>query len=414
MGNMLKKLVSLEEAIDVLSKALSETVQLGVERARLVDACGRALAEDLIATEDRPQWDSSAVDGYAIKGEETTGASHYNPVEFRVIGLLRPGDSPSKFDVDTGMAVRVHSGAPLPLGADAVIMDEDVKVVGNKVYVYKPAPPGLNVIYRGEDFRKGEILSENGSIVSPPLIAALASIGISQVLVYRRVKVSVIAVGDELVEPGEVRVEGRSYNATAYIVYSLLVKDTIFEARYAGIVPDSLRDLRDAIEKEFDKGADIVITTGGTGVGESDLIHQLVESSERYLFRGVRMRPGRPTSSFILRGKVVLSLSGYPVAAWVGYEVLFRRAISRWLNLKGFDRNYVYARLTRRVPNAPGYTSVVRVSLRDVGGLFEAEPYVIRGSGVISSLLKTQGYIVIPENQEGYEKGELVRVYLYG
>jgi molybdopterin molybdotransferase len=410
---MLKHLVSVSEAIDLLAKALSETIALDTEEVGLLEATGRIIAHNIVASEDRPLEDSSAVDGYAVRSIDTTGASHYNPVMLRNLGVLRPGGSSREFCVEPGTTVRVHTGAPIPCGSDAVLMDEDVGVEGGIIYVYRAAAKGLNVIYRGEDFRAGEVLGERGFIANPPLLAALASVGLSRVRVYRRIKVSLLSIGDELVEPGRVRARGKSYNSTTYILYSLLDRDSIFSIRYAGILPDNPAVVRDAILREVSGGADIVITTGGTGVSEADVVGDVADRSERIVFRGVKLRPGRPTSCFILGGRVVLSLSGFPVAAWTGYEVIFRRSITKWLGLKGFDRRYIYAVLARRVPNTVGYTSVIRVSIRDVNGEVYAEPYMLRGSGVISSLLKTNGYILIPEELEGFEKNSVVRVYLY-
>lgn len=410
---MLKNLVSLSEAINSLSRTLGETINLDVESVKLTQATGRIIAQDIYALEDRPSRDSTAVDGYAVRSIDTLGATQYNPVELRVIGVLRPGQTPSDICLEPGTSIRVHTGALLPCGADAVLMDEDVKSIGNKIYVYRQAPKGLNIVLRGEDFKKGDLLASKGEVVKPAVVTALAASGLMDIFVYRRIRVSIVAIGDELIEPGSRVVNGRVYNSSAYTIYSSLVKDGIFDVYYTGIIPDNVEALRKAFDREVERGVDIIITTGGTGVSESDVISRIIEQADRVVFRGVKMRPGRPTTSFVYRGKIVLSLSGYPVAAWTGYELILRNALIKWLGLKGFERKYIYAVLDKRTPNNVGYTSLIRVIVRDENGVFHAEPYMLRGSGVISSLLKTNGYIVIPEELEGYEKNDVVRVYLY-
>lgn len=411
--NTLTHLVGINEAIERLVRALSKTVLLEAEEVSLLDSINRVLAVDVYAESSRPEFDMAAVDGYAVRSIDTVGASQYNPVELNIVGVIRPGQKPGEICLGPGTAARIHTGAPIPCNADAVVMDEDVDVSDNRVVVYKSASHGLNVVRRGEDFAKGEVLVRRGSVVKPSIVAALAASGIGEVKVFRKINVSLFAVGDELVEPGEDHMGGKTYNSTAYIVHFLLQQDGIFNVKYGGILPDDAWKVEEAIAREIDRGADIVITTGGTGVSESDVISHLIRRGELVVFRGVRVRPGRPTSSFIYRNKLVVNLSGFPVAAWTGYEVLLRRAIIEWLNIRGLERHVVNALLTRRIPNTVGYSSVIRMKIHYENGIFYAEPYMLRGSGVISSLLRTNGYVVIPEDTEGYEKNTLIQVYLY-
>ncbi|MEM1639113.1 MAG: molybdopterin molybdotransferase MoeA [Desulfurococcaceae archaeon] len=409
----LTSLINLNEAVERLVKALSKTIQLEVEEAGLVNSVNRVLAVDIYAENNRPEFDIAAVDGYAVRSIDTTGATQYNPVELSIVGVVKPGQKPSETCLEPGTAVRIHTGTPIPYCADAVVMDEDVDVSEKHVVVFKPVPHGSNIIRQGEDFAKGELLVRRGSLIKPSMIAALAALGISKVKVFRKINASVLAIGDELVEPGEERVDGKIYNSTAYIVLSLLQQDRIFEVKYSGIIPDDAREVEEAIAREISNGADLVITTGGTGISESDVVSHLVKKGDSVVFRGVRMRPGRPTSSFIYRNKLVVNFSGFPVAAWAGYEVLLRRAFIKWLSIRELERHVVNAVLTRRIPNTVGYSSVIRVMIRYENGVYYADPYMLRGSGVISSLLRTNGYVIIPEDIEGYEKNTLIQVYLY-
>lgn len=408
-----EKFISVNEAKTRLSRVLSERIVLGEECLSIADSLGRVASRLIKALVNRPRVNLSAVDGYAVRSLDTTGSSVFSPVELVVKGVLRPGGNPNEVCVESGFTVRVHTGAPIPCGADAVVMDEDVKVQGNTILVFKPVAPGANIILKGEDISENSIIVEPGSLIRPAHIAALASIGVNTLQVYRKIKVSIIAIGDELIEPGYSLSGDKEYNSSAYIVYAQLVRDGIFQVNYAGIVPDDTEAILTTIRGEAAKGSDLIITVGGTGVSETDKIPELLEKHSSPIFRGVRMRPGRMTSASLVLGKPVLNLSGFPVAAWAGYELILRPAIATWLNIKGFERPVIYAYLSRRLPNTSGYTSIVRVTLIAKDDEYYAEPYMLRGSGVISSLLRTHGYVIIPEDTEGFEEGEKVPVYIY-
>jgi molybdopterin molybdotransferase len=408
-----EKFISVNEAKTRLSRVLSERIVLGEECLSIADSLGRVASRLIKALVNRPRVNLSAVDGYAVRSLDTTGSSVFSPVELVVKGVLRPGGNPNEVCVESGFTVRVHTGAPIPCGADAVVMDEDVKVQGNTILIFKPVAPGANIILKGEDISENSIIVEPGSLIRPAHIAALASIGVNTLQVYRKIKVSIIAIGDELIEPGYSLSGDKEYNSSAYIVYAQLVRDGIFQVNYAGIVPDDTEAILTTIRGEAAKGSDLIITVGGTGVSETDKIPELLEKHSSPIFRGVRMRPGRMTSASLVLGKPVLNLSGFPVAAWAGYELILRPAIATWLNIKGFERPVIYAYLSRRLPNTSGYTSIVRVTLIAKDDEYYAEPYMLRGSGVISSLLRTHGYVIIPEDTEGFEEGEKVPVYIY-
>jgi len=405
--------ISVNEARNKVTSILSKKAVLDEETVSIVDALGRVASEYVKSPINKPRADLSAVDGYAVYSLDTVGASLYNPVELVVKGVLRPGEDPGKVCVEPGYAVRVLTGAPVPCGADAVVMDEDVQVRDNTILVLRPAAPGANIILKGEDLSENSVIVEPGTVIQPAHIAALASTGVSKVRVYRKIRVSLIAIGDELEEPGSPLNSGKEYNSSTYMVYSQLLRDGIFSIKYAGIVPDSAEAILHAIKNEILRGANVIITTGGTGVGETDIIPELLEKYSLPVFRGVKMRPGRMTSASLIHDKLVLHLSGFPVAAWAGYELILRPAIIEWIGIKGLQRPVIYAYLSRRVPNISGYTSIVRVTLTVKNGDYYAEPYMLRGSGVVSSLLRTNGYIIIPENVEGLEEGERVPVYLY-
>lgn len=413
MSKRITALVSISEAVDLLAGILRGTVKLSVEEARVSSALGRILAEDVYAGINIPPFNRSAVDGYAVRAVDVVNASVYNPVELLLKGSVAAGEYPPSTCIGHGEAIRVHTGSPVPCGADAVVMDEDVEVADSRILVYKPVSPGQNISRMGEDFTRGELVVAKGTLLKPVHIAALSSIGVDKVKVYRKLEVGVLASGDEVCEPGvDVECETGVYNSSARLLVALLLNTGFTSVKYYGVFPDDPEILGDALRKAAVEN-DLVVTTAGTGVSEGDTVIDVAMHSWRLVFRGVRMRPGRPTSLSLVEGKPVLHLSGYPVAAWTGYEAILMPAFSKWLGLKGVERPVVYARLSRRIPNTVGYTSYIRVTLRDTGGEYVAEPYMLRGSGVLSSLLRSHGYIVIPENVEGFEKDSIVPVYLF-
>ncbi|MGC9011909.1 molybdopterin molybdotransferase MoeA [Thermogladius sp.] len=401
----IKELVSVREAVSRLAKVLAK-IELDVEEVEVLEAYGRVLASDVVALVDHPGFDRSAVDGYAVVSSDTYSASMFNPAELEVV------EAPA---IGPGKARPVSTGEPLPSGADAVVMEEDVKRVGGKILVYKPVARGSNVSRRGEDFASGEVLVRAGTVLDFRKIPIIYASGHSTVRVFRKLRVGVVTVGSEVVEPGPDTASlgrGRVFNSTAYVVLSYLRRLPFIEARYYGVVPDDLGLLADFVARALALN-DVVVTTGGTGPGETDLVYDLVETRGAWVFRGVAMRPGRPTSASVIDGKPVLHLSGFPLAAWVGLEGVFRPALVEALGLKGFSNQVVYAKLTRRLPNQAGYTTFVRSTLTTgVGGLPLVEPFMLRGSGLLRSLAETNSYIRLEEGSEGFEEGDVVPVYL--
>ncbi|AFK51679.1 molybdenum cofactor synthesis domain protein [Thermogladius calderae 1633] len=401
----IKELVSIHEAVSRLARVLAK-IELDVEEVDVAEAYGRVLAGDVVALVDHPGFDRSAVDGYAVVSSDTYSASVFNPAELELV------DAPV---IGPGKARPISTGAPLPSGADAVVMEEDVKRVGGKILVYKPVAQGSNVSRRAEDFARGEVLVRAGTVLDFRKIPIIYASGYSTVRVFRRLRVGVVTVGSEVVEPGPGTAGlegGRVFNSTGYVVLSYLRRLPFIEARYYGVIPDDLHLLADFVTRALALN-DIVITTGGTGPSEGDLVYDLVERGGAWVFRGVAMRPGRPTSASVVDGKPVLHLSGFPLAAWVGLEGVFKAALVEAFGLKGLGNLIVYAKLTRRLPNQAGYTTFVRSTLTaGVGGLPLVEPFMLRGSGLLRSLAETNSYIRLEEGSEGFEEGEVVPVYL--
>ncbi|WP_440059637.1 molybdopterin molybdotransferase MoeA [Thermogladius sp. 4427co] len=403
-GKELTDLISYENAVSKLAEVL-KGIRLGVEIVGLLEAYGRILASDLYALVDYPGFDRSAVDGYAVRSIDTYGASMFNPARLAIVG---------EGSLNPGSARRVSTGEPIPEGADAVVMKEDVVERGGFIEVFKPVAEGSNISRKAEDFRVGERILSKGTLIDSRTIPIIAASGHYRIEVYERIRIGVVSIGSEIVEPyWGTGVSGHAslFNSTAYVVLSYLKRFSFVEASYYGIVPDRLGAIEDVVLRALELN-DMVITTGGTGPGSSDLVYDFVERNGRWVFRGVAIRPGRPTSLSIVGGKPVLHLSGFPVAAWVGIEGLLRRALAKALGVNGLDPVVVYARLKKRLPNQAGYTSFIRTMLARDGTMLTVEPYMLRGSGLVKSLALTNSYIILDERSEGFEEGDIVEVFL--
>ncbi|MGB9827176.1 MAG: molybdopterin molybdotransferase MoeA [Thermosphaera sp.] len=403
---ILRDLIEVDTAVEAFARALSK-ISLRTESLRIGEALGRVVASEVKAEFDFPDQDRSAVDGYAVVAEDTYYASQYSPVELRLVHDRR-GD----LCIGKGEAFEVFTGNPIPCGADSVVMKEDTVREKDKILVLKPVPVGGNISRKGEDYAKGSILVPKGTVLNPFHIAIMASNGLKTVEVFEELRIGVISTGNEIVSPGLARKQGEYYDSTGVLINQLLIQDGFYKVTYYGVFPDDVKALTEALEEAVLEN-DIVLTLGGTGVSESDVVVEVAEKKGGLVFRGVKMRPGRPTSSSMINGKPVLHLSGYPVAAWTGYEVIFRRAVAKAFNLLNYNRRIAFAKLARRLPNQVGYQTYIRVQLKMGEDGLIAEPYMLRGSGVLSSLVFSQGYVEIPSNIEGYEKGEIVKVFLF-
>jgi len=384
---------------------LDEVVDTPVE-----DALWRVLAEDVVAGEDNPPFDRSAMDGYAVRSVDLSSASDSNPIRLNVIGYSTTG-RPFKGVVKPGEAVKIDTGAEMPKGADAVVMVEYVEEGDGYVDVYKSVSRFENVSLKGEDVKKGDVILPRGRLVSPEDLPTLLSICMEAVKTFRRVRVGLIAFGDELVDSPGVG-EGFIRESNRLMIRGLLANLPVDIVDY-GIVRDSYRDVEDAVSKALDR-SDLVVSTGGTSLGDDDVVAKVVERLGEIIVHGVALQPSKPVLLGLVGGKPYIGLPGYPVAAAISSHVFLIPSI---LKLSGARGSYTYpvvrGILTRRVPSKPGLRHFVRVRVRRVGGVVYVEPIYASGAGVTSSLSRGDGFLVVPEDMEGFDKGSEVEVILY-
>jgi molybdopterin molybdotransferase len=411
-GRIFKRLKGADEALgEFLSRVRIEP--LDAEAIPLEHCLNRVLAKDIVAPRDVPDFDRAAMDGYAVISADVLGASQTNPAILRVVGRAGVGSPPGSLRISEGEAVAVATGSPLPEGADAVVMVEHTRAISDsEIEVYSPVTPGENVQAAGEDVRAGEVILARGTKLRPWDLGMLAALGIASVEVVRRPRVAIISTGDELSEPGEPGRPGAILNSSRFIL-SAMVEELGGVPVYLGIARDSLDDIRSRISEGL-RACDAVLITGGTSVGEGDLVPDAINSlgEPGMIAHGISIRPGMPTGLAAIGGKPIISLSGYPVAAMIGFMALARPLILALLGSKGDPIPRIRARMARRVASSGARTFVrVRVK-RSAGGDYWAEPLRSSGSGVISSVVKADGLVVIPERREGIEEGEEVEVEL--
>ena len=371
-------------------------------------ADGRVVAEPIDAPAPVPGYDRAAMDGYAVRASDTFGAGDRSPA-------VLAAKSAEADAVAPGEAARVHTGSAVPGGADAVVMIEQVEAVGGEVEVFDAVATGENVGEAGEDVADGQRLYEPGHVLRPSDLGLLRSVGLDSVPVREPPEVAVIPTGEELVEsdpdPGEV-IE------TNGLTVSRLVERWGGEARYRDVVTDDADALREAVEADLD--ADVVVTTGGSSVGERDLIPEVVDGLGEVLVHGVALKPGHPVCLGAAEGTPVVSLPGYPVACIVNAAQFLRPAMKR---AGGTDADAFPTRratLERKVASEPGVRTFARVTLgspdeddESDGALPTATPTRASGSGILSSVALADGWVVVPEPREGLDAGDPVDVELW-
>ncbi len=407
MTRIFKRLTPVEQALSTYLEYLHPTSS---EEVDLGEARGRVLAEDVISPIDVPPFHRAAFDGYAVRSSDTFGASASNPVVLKVVGRLRPGDE-SEIEVNEGEAVEIATGAYLPEGADAVVPLEFSRRSGDHVEVIKQVPPGANVDRKGSDVMRGQTVLTEGTVIGPFEMLLLASLNVTRVRVFRKPVVSIISTGSELVELGSELGRGKIVNSNRYALESLI--SDLAVPRYLGIARDDENELGEMVKRGLD--GDLIVTIAGTSVGERDLVPTIVRSlGGEILFHGLSIMPGKPTLLALIDETPLIGLPGSPVAAMVAAIEVLLPVLARLSGVNGvLQWPRVRARLDRRIASRPGVRHYVRVKLRRENGLLMATPVRVSGSGIISSLTQADGFVIVPEDVEGYEAGAEVDVMVY-
>ena len=418
-------MISVEEALE---RVLDYVDVLEPERKPILDCLGQVLAEDVYSTIDIPPLDNSAMDGYALRAEDTCGASESSPRYLAVVGEVAAGYMPTK-EVSPGTAIRIMTGAPLPEGADTVVQFEATDEVSRKssgdgssqIGILCQAKKGLNVRHRGEDIARGDLILKAGKMLRPQEIGVLASLGHSTALVVRRPVVAVLATGDELIGVDQPLTPGKIYDSNTYTIAAEV-------SRYGGVPKilgigrDSVQSLTEKLEEGFD--ADMLITSGGVSKGDYDIVKDVLAECGEIGFWTVCMKPGKPLAFGVVkrmeggREKRVphLGLPGNPVSSMITFEQFARPAILKMLGKKVLAKPTIRAIIENDVVNTDGRRIFARVTVTPMksgdGVQYRASLTGPQGSGILTSMAKANGLAVIPEGSKGVKKGDIVEVQM--
>jgi molybdopterin molybdotransferase len=379
--------------------------QLVSELISIHQAAGRVLASSITSQVKVPNFNRSAMDGYAILGAETFGAATYSPIEFKVIGLSLPG-KPFAGNVTTQTAVRIMTGAPIPLGADSVIPVEFAQEENNVLKVVEAIPPGKNVGRIGEDIKIGQEVLDAGRKLRPQDIGILSSIGISYVSVIKKPSVDIFITGDELLKPGCMPEGYRIVDSNSLMLDALVFRDIQIHPNIV-FLKDQRKIIRDALSNS---NADFILISGGSSVGQEDYAPSLVKELGEILIHGVALRPASPAGMGVINDKYVFLIPGNPVSCLCAYDLFASRAIRKSAGIN-YELPYKSAvlNLSSKISSMVGRMDYVRVKI--VEGC--AEPLAISGASMLSTTTIADGFLLVPGECEGYPTGENVKIYLY-
>lgn len=412
-------MISVEQALE---KILGCVNVLEEEEKQVLDSLGQVLAEDIYSSIDVPPSDNTAMDGYAVRSEDTRGASKKSPRFLRVIDTVPAGYIP-KCRLEPGTAVRIMTGAPIPQGADSIVRFEDTDESKRKghlaeIGILREVEAGFDIRRAGEDIAKDSLVLSKGAVIRPAEVGVLASLGQSKVRVIRRPVVAILATGDELVDIGQPISPGKIYNSNTYSVAALVQRYGAIP-KILGIAQDSESSLIAKLRQGLD--SDLFITTGGVSVGDYDMIKEVLAAEGEISFWTVRMKPGKPLAFGTLKavdekGTVrnipQLGLPGNPVSSMVTFELFVRPAILKMMGKRNLAKPTVEATIKDSIVNTDGRRIFARAKVEKRKGKYFARLTLSQGSGVLTSMVQANGLVIVPEDKPGVKAGDSVKVIM--
>jgi molybdopterin molybdotransferase len=416
-------MLSVEEA---LQKILAEVNVLEAESVPIMESLGQVLAEDVISDINVPPLDNSAMDGYAVRSEDIKGASEKTPKILRVIDMVLAGGISSK-EVTPGTAIRIMTGAPIPPGADSVVQFEDTDDQKSKDYpnqraeqvnVFAETKTGQNIRLAGENVARGKVILKKDTVIRPAEMGLIASIGQSQVKVIRRPVVAVLSTGNELVEVDKPLPEGKIHDSNAYSIAGL-VKRYGCIPKMLGIARDDEKELVEKLKQAQD--ADIVLTTGGVSMGDYDMVKDILARDGEMVFWKVRVKPGKPLAFGKIKGKDKngkeksiphLGLPGNATSCMVSFELFVRPALLKMMGKKNLVKPSVNAIIENTIKNDAGRRIYDRVIVEKRDGHYYARLTGPQGSGILTSMSLANGLVIIPEEQDIVNEGDIVQTLM--
>lgn len=405
MGTEFLNIKDSVDAKNLIQEYFNKYYEPECEEIPIENSNGRVVFEDIYAKIDFPPFDRALKDGFAIKSEDSFGASEENPKVLKVIDALEAG-SYSKKTVENGLAVEISTGSPLPEGADSVLMFEYSLKNGDEVELYTSVTPTQDVGKKGSDVKEGNLLIKKDTVLSASKIGVLAAQGFTTVKVYKKPNISIISTGNELTELGEELKPSKIYDVNSYMIKNA-AESIGANGTIKGIVKDDYNQLKSKILECLEE-YDILICSGGTSAGVGDVLKHVLDEIGEVKLHGIAVQPGKPTILGVIGEKLVIGLPGNPVSSLVIFNVFVAPAIRSLLGLKESSLKKVEGKLTKRIHSAIGREQYQLVKYDDG----KVEP-IFKDSGAIFSLARADGYVNVSKNTELVEEGEIVEVNLF-
>ncbi|MDP4162463.1 MAG: molybdopterin molybdotransferase MoeA [Bacillota bacterium] len=402
------KVKTVEETFSLIDEMVGKSGQ--TEIRPIEEALHFVLAKSVTAAENVPAFDRSTVDGYAVRANDTYGSSESMPGFLTLRGEVRMGEA-AALTVGFGEAVYVPTGGMMPPGSDSVIMIEHCEEVAGILNTYRQVAPAENVIKAGEDIREGEMLLEAGTWLRPQELGALAALGITEVEIYRKLKVGYLSSGDEIVPYQTQSLKAGQVRDINYLAITGTAREWHMDVMYGGIVRDDFEAFSKKAKELYDK-VDCLILSGGSSVGAKDYTTEVIESlgAPGVFVHGIAIKPGKPTILAVADGKPIIGLPGHPASAMIIFRLFGERILKKLSGERLVKRpERIFARITKNIPSAPGRSDYIRVKLFEQDGEWWAEP-IIGKSGLITTLVKSDGLVEIVSKKEGILQGEYVPV----
>ena len=393
------KVTSLSDCMETVRKNLPSSVLSAVEKD-IVDA---EKCEDVYSPDCFPIYTRSTMDGFAVRCEDVYCCGANMPAFLRIVGKVEMGERPD-FQINNGEAAAIATGGLMPDGANAVVMMENVDVLSDQIAVYSPVKMWENVVIRGEEIEKGDVIAKMGDVVSPLTVGVFASVGVEKVKVFDTVRVAVISTGDELVDIGERVENGKIRDVNSSLLRAILSARS-YSVVFSTRIPDDEKMLDDALQKAL-LSADWIMISGGSSIGAKDMTERVLSKGE-ILLHGLALKPGKPTLIAKFGDKTVFGLPGNPFAAACVFQSVCDAAVRKARNEAD---EYIYAFAKTNFPSSPGRASLQAVRVEFDGEKYVAEPVFLKSAHLYSAL-KADGFAVLPESAEGIYAGDRLKIY---
>jgi molybdenum cofactor synthesis domain-containing protein len=397
----IKSLISIDEAREIIERHTTAVDR--TEAVPLTEASGRVTARSVSSRIDIPPFDRAAMDGYALRAEDSFRASKQTPVRLGILGKIHAGEVPDK-KIAAGTCVQIATGAVMPEGADAVVMVEYTDLDGEAMTFTRPVYPGENVSRAGADMHEGDLILGAGVVLAPAHIGSLAAAGFDTVEVYDRPGVTVVSTGDEVVKPPQSLGGAQVYDVNSFTTGSLLLENGA-RVTLRGPCRDDLESIEEILHEE---GADMLIFTGGSSVGERDILVDALEKHGEVLFHGVAVKPGKPTLFARTGSQIIFGMPGYPASCLSNGYMFLIPVVRKMAHLPPVERRTRKLPIGQRVVSTIGRHQFFTVTVEN--GI--AVP-AFKESGAITSMSRADGYIEIPANVDLLDKDEIVEVTLF-